>query len=220
MPPQQALHLAVFAELNARMSAGEKKSEVLAEAKVDAEHWEASQQFWLGRMADDANQQRYALTMKYASLCQAALSRLAATKPAKSVFKRPAPIDRNRVVVYAAPAVPSRSPSAAVPAGPVSSSSPPMSSPATPQDAPASVPPVAPRSHVARLTVEQLAAMRAELATSPEPEHPEVRRRFGLDDATWQLEEDHWQRRLAIDPELFGRYLKRFQYCRSLLQRP
>ena len=42
------------------MAAGEKKSEVLAEAKVDPEHWEASQQFWLGRMADDANQKRYA----------------------------------------------------------------------------------------------------------------------------------------------------------------
>ena len=46
-----------------------------------------------------------------------------------------------------------------------------------------------------------------------------MRGRFGLDDTTWALEEAYWQRKLAVDQELFQRYLKRFQYCRSLLQR-
>ena len=62
--------------------------------------------------------------------------------------------------------------------------------------------------------------MRAELATAPEGEHASIQARFGLDPATWQLEEAHWQRVLAGDKDLFARYLKQFQYCRSLLQRP
>ena len=37
--------------------------------------------------------------------------------------------------------------------------------------------------------------------------------------ASWQHEEGHWQRKLAGDENLFKRYLRQFQYCRSLLQR-
>jgi hypothetical protein len=211
VPAPPALHLGVFAELNARISAGGKRSDVLAEAKVDPEHWEASQEFWLGRMAEEASRERYALTMKYTALYQAALTRWsqaqAQARLAKPV-RRVAPFDANRVVVHAAPAVPPRP-------APGSSDVPPASN-APPSVAP---PSRAPAPHVARLTVEQLAAMRAELATSPEAEHPAVRTRFGLDDLTWELEEAHWQRQLAVDQELFARYLKRFQYCRSLLQR-
>jgi hypothetical protein len=73
--------------------------------------------------------------------------------------------------------------------------------------------------YTTRLTIEQLAAMRAEIATASDAEQPRVMQRFGLDAATWEHEERHWQRRLAGDQELFKRYLRQFQYCRSLLQR-
>jgi hypothetical protein len=69
------------------------------------------------------------------------------------------------------------------------------------------------------LTLEQLAAMRAEIAMAPDAEQPGVMQRFGLDPTTWEQEEAHWQRRLAGDQDLFKRYLRQFQYCRSLLQR-
>jgi hypothetical protein len=69
------------------------------------------------------------------------------------------------------------------------------------------------------LTLEQLAAMRAEIGLAAESEQPAVMQRFGLDRATWEDEETHWQRKLAGDQELFKRYLKQFQYCRSLLLR-
>jgi hypothetical protein len=203
MPEPQALNLAVFAELTARMAVGAKRSDVLAEAKVDVERWEASQQFWLTKMADEAARDRYALSMKYAALYQEALTRITAqTAQAKKAVKRRAVVEPNRVVVHAAPAVPAQPAPVAVAPG-----------------VPSTRAPAAPVAHVARLTVEQLAAMRAELATSPDAEHTAVRQRFGLDEATWALEEAHWQRKLAVDKDLFGRYLKRFQYCRSLLQR-
>jgi len=82
------------------------------------------------------------------------------------------------------------------------------------------LPPSAPSGYYAtRLTLEQLAAMRAEIANAPDAEQPDVMQRFGLDPVTWEEEETHWQRRLAGDQELFKRYLRQFQYCRSLLQR-
>jgi hypothetical protein len=70
---------------------------------------------------------------------------------------------------------------------------------------------------MARLSVDQLAAMRAELALAPESEHAAVRLRFGLDDGTWPHEEAHWQRKFAADKDLFQTYVKRFQYFRALL---
>jgi hypothetical protein len=69
------------------------------------------------------------------------------------------------------------------------------------------------------LTLEQLAAMRAEIGLAPEGEQPAVMQRFGLDPVSWEHEESHWQRKLAGDQDLFKRYLKQFQYCRSLLSR-
>jgi hypothetical protein len=71
----------------------------------------------------------------------------------------------------------------------------------------------------ARLTVEQLAALRAELTNVPESEHVAARERFGLDEAAWAQEEAYWQRELAADKTLFARYVRHFQYCRSLFAR-
>jgi hypothetical protein len=185
MPPP--LRLELFAELGARLARGEKLSDVLAAAKVAPEHWDESQQFWLGRMADEAARNRFALNLRHAKLMKAAEARLSAPK-ARLTARRGAPIDVKKAVVYAAP-TPSAAPTAAA------------------------------RPHVARLTVEQLAAMRAELATSPEDQHAAIRQRFGLDEAATPLEEAHWQRRFVDDPALFQRYVRQFQYCRSLLQR-
>lgn len=265
-----ALRLEVFAELSARLAGGEKRSEVLESAKVTDEHWESSQQFWLGRMADEAARNRFSLNQRYSALYKAALARRTVEQEAaRRAPRRRKLLDADKVVVHAAPAVPAFVPPSAVPPPAAPPSSPAVAPPAL--VAPALVPPSAPSVpappssvptsvrgvpssrpyveppapvsaplssaprvppapvssagrmggglHVARLTVEQLAAMRAELATSPEAEHMAVRQRFGLDDSTWELEEAYWQRQLASDKDLFARYLRSFQYCRSLLQR-
>jgi hypothetical protein len=245
----QALALERFAELSARLDAGGKRSDVLGADGVSAEQWDSSQQFWLGKMADEAGVQRYALAQRYGALYKAAQLRLAkeSAKPAPPP-RRAAPA---QVVVHAIPIVPPRVETP--PVAPPSVVNAPMAPPsvAPPSMVPAQVPPpsvappsVTPRSAVppppvshpsgsyaappsvappssyaARLTVEQLAAMRAEVATAPEAEHAGVFERFGLDPATLELEEAHWQRRLAREPDLFQRYLRQFQYCRSLLQR-
>jgi hypothetical protein len=220
----QAMRLERFAELTARMQAGEKRSDVLASAQVDEEHWEHSQQFWMGKMADEAARNRFALSRRYAALfgaAQARLTKAAAARPTRPRLRGAS----GPVIVHPIPvAPPPLAPIPPVPPAPVSvpavvpasvSTSPPGSIPGrsfTPL--PASIP-----SYGARLTVEQLAAMRAEIAVAPEAEHPAVLQRFGLDATTWDLEEQHWQRRLAADKDLFARYLRQFQYCRSLLQR-
>lgn len=235
----QPLRLELFAELSARLTAGEKRSEVLASAKIDDAQWELSQQFWLGKMADEAGKNRLALTQKYSALYKAAVTRLAGRQEeeARRAPRRYRPADAEKVVVYAAPALPAQaapqapapvvaSAAAVAPPGSVAppasvSRFPSIASPPSVSQPPSVAPPpsVSRVSHVARLTVEQLAAMRAELATAPDSEHAAVRQRFGLDDRTWELEEAHWQGRLATDKDLFARYLKSFQYCRSLLQR-
>jgi hypothetical protein len=71
--------------------------------------------------------------------------------------------------------------------------------------------------YVTRLSVQQLAALRAELTVTPEKDHPQVRERFGLTEATWSLEETHWQKELK-DPAIFAKYLHVFKYYRGLLQ--
>jgi hypothetical protein len=229
MPP--AIRLDQFAELSARMAYGEKKSDALSAAKVDEGHWDQSQQFWLGKMEGEAARQRFALTNRYASLYKAAVAKLVkAAKEPKAAPRKRGEVSQ-QVVVHSIPLA--TAPPAAVPPASVS---PPPSVPQPPPAAvvpppaslgphssvvpPAAVPaPVPVRAYAARLTVEQLAAMRAEVATSPETDHPAVIQRFGLDASTWPLEEAHWQKRLAQDPDLFQRYLRQFQYCRSLLQR-
>jgi hypothetical protein len=228
MPP--AIRLDQFAELSARMACGEKKSDALSVAKVDEAHWDQSQQFWLGKMEGEAARQRFALTNRYASLYKAAFTKLARAAKEPKAAPRKRSEASQQVVVHAIPlttAAPAVVPPASVPAPPSVPRPPPAAvpPPASLRSSPSVVPPasvpapVPVRAYAARLTVEQLAAMRAEVATSPETEHPAVIQRFGLDAATWPLEEAHWQKRLAQDPDLFQRYLRQFQYCRSLLQR-
>ena len=186
MPP--TLRLDQFAELSARMTGGEKRSDVLASAGVEPDRWEATQEFWMGKMAEDAGKGRFVLSQKYSALYQAAASRLAAaTAIAGRAVKRVAPVEAHKVVVHAAPAVPTGPVSARPSAPPLSAPPPslPVASVPAPSIAVGSVPPPASvparTAHVARLTLEQLAAMRAEMATSPEAEHDAVRDRFGLD---------------------------------------
>jgi hypothetical protein len=212
-PMPQALRLDRFAELSARMASGEKKSDVLASAQVDDAHWDASQQFWLGKMAAEASRQKFALSLKYAGFYRAAMTRLTkAAAERKVARKREAP--PQQVVVHAIPVAPPPPAPVVLPPSSVRPAGPPL-----PVSPPPSVAPPPSAAYAARLSVEQLAAMRAEVATSAETEHPGIFQRFGLDGATWELEEAHWQRRLAKDPDLFQRYLRQFQYCRSLLQR-
>jgi hypothetical protein len=222
----QPVSLERYAELTARITSGEKRDEVLKSVHLDLETWEMSQQFWLGKMATEAGRDRYSLAQRYGLLFKTAQARLLGLP-----MKLPRYPQRNKqqkaVVVHAIPTAPASASSlSARPPPPV----PPPGSAAPPPPAPAVVPPPAslgpaplpPQSvstYAARLTLEQLAAMRAEIALAAEADQPGVMQRFGLDRASWEQEESHWQRRLAGDQDLFKQYLRQFQYCRSLLQR-
>jgi hypothetical protein len=204
----QTLSLERFAELTVRMTSGETRSDVLKAAEIDEATWEASQAYWLGKMANEAGRDRYSLAQRYGVVFQAAQVRLGKAKP-KSTRKR-ATAGAKRVVVHAmpvSPPVPAAIPSSGGPSVPPAS----LSGP--------SLPPSSIGGYAARLTLEQLAAMRAEIATAEDGEQPNVLQRFGLDTSTWEKEEAHWQRKLALDEALFKRYLRQFQYCKSLLQR-
>ena len=202
-----------YAELTARMACGEKRSDVLESVHIDMETWETSQQYWLGKMAAEAGRERFSLAQRYGALFKTAQQR-ALGIPLKLARW---PARNKKVVVHGIPAAP--------PAAPRSTSAAPPPLPSTPSalsppSAPLPVaPPPSPATYTARLTLEQLAAMRAEIAMAPDAEQPGVMQRFGLDPTTWEQEEAHWQRRLAGDQDLFKRYLRQFQYCRSLLQR-
>ncbi|MGH7296085.1 MAG: hypothetical protein ACRELB_14175, partial [Polyangiaceae bacterium] len=74
MPP--AMRLDRFAELSARLASGQKKDEVLASAQVEPADWELSQQFWLGKMAEEAGRRRFALSQKYGTLYRTAIAKL------------------------------------------------------------------------------------------------------------------------------------------------
>jgi hypothetical protein len=210
----QVMSLERFAELTARMTSGETRSDVLQSVHLDEETWEASQQYWLGKMAAEAGRDRYSLAQRYGVLFKAAQKQLARVAP--RAIRRRAPVNQRSVVVHAMPGLPAAVPSSDAAAPSASPSS--RSSPSLPLSAP-SVPASSLATYSARLTLEQLAAMRAEIATAPEGEQSSVLQRFGLDSTTWQTEESHWQRKLAGDENLFKRYLRQFQYCRSLLQR-
>ncbi len=206
----QPLSLERYAELTARMTSGEKRSDVLASAQIDLETWESSQQYWLGKMAAEAGRERYSLAQRYGVLFKTAQARLSGA-PMKLARWSPR---GKQAVVQAIPQAP-------VPTAPVGAAAPPAPLPSSPAAAAPPPPFAAPSgaAYKAHLTMEQLAAMRAEIATASEAEQPAVMQRFGLDSTTWELEEAHWQRRLAGDQDLFKRYLRQFQYCRSLLQR-
>jgi hypothetical protein len=208
----QTLSLERYAELTARMTCGEKRSDVLESAHIDLETWEASQQYWLGKMAAEAGRDRYSLAQRYGVLFKTAQSRVLGIPMKLARW----PTRNKQVVVQGVPAIPVPAPKSPVEAPPPLPSSPSVASvPATPQ----ALPPASIAPYTARLTLEQLAAMRADMALAPEGEQPGVMQRFGLDPTTWEQEEAHWQRRLAGDQDLFKRYLRQFQYCRSLLQR-
>ena len=199
-----------YAELTARMTSGEKRSDVLESVHIDLETWEASQQYWLGKMAAEAGRERYSLAQRYGVLFKTAQARVLGIP-----MKLPRwPTRAKQVVVQAIPAVPVSATQGVAAAPPLPSSPSVAASAVAPPGPPRSV-----AAYTARLTLEQLAAMRAEIALAPEAEQPGVMSRFGLDATTWEQEEAHWQRRLAGDQDLFKRYLRQFQYCRSLLHR-
>jgi hypothetical protein len=214
----QPVSLERYAELTARMTSGEKRDEVLKSVHLDLETWEMSQQFWLGKMATEAGRDRYSLAQRYGLLFKTAQARLLGL-PMK-LPRYPQRKQEKQVVVHAIPTAPASS------APPSARPPPPVAPPAAPAVVPppaslgaAPVPPPSISTYAARLSLEQLAAMRAEIALAAEADQPGVMQRFGLDRASWEQEESHWQRRLAGDQNLFKQYLRQFQYCRSLLQR-
>jgi hypothetical protein len=231
----QPVSLERYAELTARMTSGEKRDEVLKSVDLDLETWEMSQQYWLGKMATEAGRDRYSLAQRYGLLFKTAQARLLGL-PMK-LQRYPQRNKQKAVIVHAIPTAPASAgppsprpppsvPLPGSPAAPPSAPAPPAPAPSTPAVVPppaslgaAPLPPPPVGNYTARLTLEQLAAMRAEIALAAEADQPGVMQRFGLDRAGWEQEESHWQRRLAGDQNLFKQYLRQFQYCRSLLQR-
>jgi len=226
----EPISLERFAELTARMTSGQKRSEVLKAADVDDGLWQTSQEYWMGKMAAEAGRDRFSLAQRYATLYRTAVAKLSGVPMRLPRYPR----KPQRVVVHGVPAVPTSSPRITAapppppPSVPESVRSPPSSGgvpaavvppPPSIGAPPASAPPASLGHYTARLTLEQLAAMRAEIGLAPEGEQPAVMQRFGLDPVSWEHEESHWQRKLAGDQDLFKRYLKQFQYCRSLLSR-
>jgi hypothetical protein len=214
-----------FAELTARMTSGGKRGDVLKAADVAEALWETSQDYWMGKMAAEAARDRFSLAQRYAALYKTAAARLSGIPMKLPRYPRK---PQQQVVVHGVPAAPSnaRSTSAAPPPPPPSAGAPSRSPPPAVVPPPPSMgsaataaPPPSILNYTSRLTLEQLAAMRAEIGLASEAEHAGVMQRFGLDPTTWEREEAHWQRKLAGDQDLFKRYLKQFQYCRSLLLR-
>lgn len=65
--------LATFARINARLQGGAPREATLAAAGIAPDTWRASLDFWLGRMADEATQQRFGLSQRYNQLYAEAL---------------------------------------------------------------------------------------------------------------------------------------------------
>jgi hypothetical protein len=193
------LTLERFADLAARIEAGAPRDQVIASESIDLEHWERTKEYWLERMSREGEKERFGIAHRYGEAFKAAQARIG--DGARGARREPRAIRRGRIAEWRGAANSASEDRAAV-----------SGAAAAP-----GVPTAAPRA--ARLTLEQLAAMRAELATTSEPEHPATRERFGLDAASWAREEAHWQERLRADPKLFKTYVSRFQYFRALLQR-
>ncbi|HEY3818792.1 MAG TPA: hypothetical protein VGL81_16590 [Polyangiaceae bacterium] len=221
----EPISLERFAELTARMTSGGKRDDVLKAADVDEALWDMSQQYWMGKMAAEAGRDRFSLAQRYGTLYKTAVARLSGIPMKLPRYPRK---PQAQVVVHGVPAAtPSVGRITGAPPAPASvrpSAGSPLSAAVVPPPAslgPLSAPPPSAvlGHYTARLTLEQLAAMRAEIGLAAEAEHPAVMQRFGLDPTAWEHEETHWQRKLAGDQDLFKRYLKQFQYCRSLLSR-
>ena len=218
----EPISLERFAELTARMTSGGKRGDVLKAADVAEVLWEASQEYWMGKMAAEAGRDRFSLAQRYATLYKTAAARLSGIPMKLPRYPRK---PQQQVVVHAVPATPSPGSTPAAPTPPPSdgASSRPLSPAVVPPPPPLAPAAAAPApsmlNYTSRLTLEQLAAMRAEIGLAAEAEQAGVMQRFGLDLTTWEREEAHWQRELARDQDLFKRYLKQFQYCRSLLLR-
>jgi hypothetical protein len=199
LPP---LSVELFARLTARIEAGARRDQVLASESVDVARWERTREYWLDRMSHEAESERFGIAHLYGKAFKAEQERIG--DGARGSHGEPRAIRRGRIAEW-------RSAATTVAAAPTTSDA--VGGRGSEPTSPLAPP------HAATLTLEQLAAMRAELATTSEPEHPAIRERFGLDAASWAREEAHWQGRLRSDPELFRRYVGRFQYFRALLQR-
>jgi hypothetical protein len=221
-----------YADLSAQITAGLQRDEVLREAGVSIEDWEAAQTTWPARMARDSAAGRHALAERYAKiflqrLGEAALTRRRPRPSLEGPLPSPPVVERSPVIALdalrveaasspRAPQSPSVAPSAPMPIRtplPIPASG---SVPAPASRTPSVLPPA---PGAPRLTLEQFAAMRAELVLAPEPEHPAIVGRYGLAGEAWAAEEQQWQRLLASDRAIFERYLQRFQYMRGLFAR-
>jgi hypothetical protein len=67
-----------------------------------------------------------------------------------------------------------------------------------------------------RLTIEQFASLSAEIAAAPKAA-PQVRVRYGLDEASYTAEMAAWQRQWSADKELFERFAGLYQTYREWL---
>jgi hypothetical protein len=202
------LGLERYAAIGAELVRAPSREAVLAREGISLDVWLATQELWLSRMAGEVRRGRFILSQRYLALfalCRARLdpSPLATGPVAES------PPERQGMAAAIQEARP-------VPAPPE----------LVPSDGPDHHPELRadwasldPGSFRTRLSLEQLAALRAELSCATEGDHARVRESFGLDEGIWLLEEIHWQNELT-DPHLFARYLQLYKYYRALLRPP
>jgi len=212
-----ALTLEEFAALAAQIDAGVPRDQALDDAGVALEEWSAAQALWLERMAERVASGRFTLSSRYAELFEkhrrlAGQRKYRDRRPLEGPWPLPpAPVAppvivRDRLVRGATPLVGHTS--------------------TQPRAHPFSQPPSqpAPRPFVradpiptTTLSVQEFAMLRAELAVAPEAEHPPIRERYSLDEASWLREEAAWHHRLTADDRLREQYIAHFRYMRGLL---
>jgi hypothetical protein len=199
--PPKLLSLAEFAHVTAFVDAGLRREDVLKEGGILPADWEHTQETWLARMAQQAGQGRYALYARYTELLnterKAAFSALRSKRSKLKGIMPVPPVQRMSPILASPGLLKPRGPSVGVAV---------RQAPTKQQTAPTT----------ARLTLEQLATLRAELVLAPDTAG-EIRERFGLSERTHEQEDAIWQGRFQKDKELFQRYVKLFQYFRSLL---
>jgi len=194
------LSLAEFARVSAFIDAGLPRDEVLEEAGILPDDWDYSQTTWLDRIGGQVRQQKYTLHARYAELfekARKAANQVLRNKRRKLKGVMPvAPTARMSPILVSAQLV---RPQASRGGGSAQPAAKPAALPATP-----------------RLTVEQLATLRAELVLAPDKAE-EIRDRFGLNERSHEQEDAIWKERFGADKDLFQRYVKLFQYYRGLL---
>lgn len=216
-----ALTVERYAEMRAQMEAGRLRDEVLARAGLTADEWTAAQREWLERMGAELERGCFELTNRYT---QAFLEHLRAFVAASPPVR--APSGR----APSAPRLAAPAPRLAAPAAPAALATPAGTAPLPDMAALVAALPFTPASgkrpfptptpsaaaHTApALSLEQYAALCAELSLHPRSASA-IYPRYGLRDAAaWHATDAAWQARMRSDAALEARWQQLIAHYRA-----